>query len=93
MHSKEADGKVDERVRLRFVDGRSVSPTTTQFFSWRCEKLKATGKKALLSIWDNASCWHTSHEPRSWKASHNRGVKKSGKGARIVPCVLPKKSP
>ena len=50
------------------------------------------GKKALFLIWDSAS-WHTSHEVRSWISSHNRGVKKSGRGVRIVPWLLPKKSP
>ena len=43
-------------------------------------------------IWDNAS-WHTSKEVREWIASHNRRVKKSGRGVRIVSCLLPKQSP
>jgi hypothetical protein len=43
-------------------------------------------------IWDNAS-WHISKEVRGWIASHNREVKSSGSGVRIVSCLLPKKSP
>ena len=47
-------------------------------------------------IWDNAS-WHisheVSHEVREWIASHNRRVKKNGRGVRIISCLVPKKSP
>jgi transposase len=79
---------------LRFVDGRPVSAITTQFLSWCSEKLQRRGKKALLLIWDNAS-WHKSREVREWIATHNRCVKASAgeAGVRIVPCLLPTKSP
>jgi transposase len=75
-----------------FVDGRPVSAITTQFLGWSCHRLQARGKKALLLIWDNAS-WHKSREVRDWIASHNREVKASGLGVRIVACLLPTKSP
>ena len=77
---------------LRFVDGRPVSSITTQFLSWCCHNLQQRGKEALLLIWDNAS-WHKSHEVRGWISAHNRCVKASGHGVRIVPCLLPTKSP
>ncbi len=79
---------------LRFVDGRPVSAITTQFLQWSCYRLQQRGKKALLLIWDNAS-WHKSHEVRNWIAAHNREVKDRGSeaGVRIVPCLLPTKSP
>ncbi len=77
---------------LRFVDGRPVSGITTQFLSWCVERLKAVGKKVLLLIWDNAS-WHISKELRRWLGKHNRQVKDSGEGVRIVSCLLPKRSP
>jgi hypothetical protein len=77
---------------LRFVDGRPVSAITTQFLEWSCERLEAMGKKALLLVWDNAS-WHKSKFVKDWIAAHNRRVKDSGCGVRIVPCLLPKKSP
>jgi len=77
---------------LRFVDGRPVSATTTQFLGWCCEKLQRRGKEALLLIWDNAS-WHKSHRVRDWIVTHNRCVKASGIEVRIVPCLLPTKSP
>lgn len=77
---------------LRFVDGRPVSSITTQFLDYCTGKLAAAGKEALLLIWDNAS-WHKSKEVRYWIAAHNREVKDSGRGVRIVPCLLPKKSP
>jgi hypothetical protein len=73
------------------VDGRPVSGITTRFLGWCAEKLKALGKKVLLLIWDNAS-WHVSREVRRWLGKHNREVKKSGKGVRIVSWLLPKKA-
>jgi hypothetical protein len=79
-------------VWLRFVDGRPVSRITTRFLSWCCEKLEAAGKKVWVLVWDNAS-WHVSREVREWTRSHNRGVKRSGQGVRIVVCLLPKRSP
>jgi hypothetical protein len=81
-----------DRTWLRFVDGRPVSGVTTRFLEWSCEKLEALGKKVLLLIWDNAS-WHTSKEARRWLGSHNREVKRSGEGVRVVSCLLPKQSP
>ena len=77
---------------LRFVDGRPVSGVTRRFLSWCAEELEAAGKKVLLLIWDNAS-WHISKELRQWLGKHNREVKKSGEGVRIVSCLLPKQSP
>jgi hypothetical protein len=77
---------------IRFVDGRPVSNITTQFLRWCTEKLEALGKKVLLLIWDNAS-WHISCEVRRWLGKHNRHVKNSGCGVRIVSCLLPKQSP
>ena len=83
-----------EQTWLRFVDGRPVSAITTQFLCWCCRRLRARGKRALLLIWDNAS-WHKSHQVRDWIEAHNRKVKDSGSqtGVRIVPCLLPTKSP
>jgi hypothetical protein len=81
-----------DQTWLRFVDGRPLSAMTTRFLEWSCEKLEALGKKVLLLIWDNAS-WHISKEVRRWLGSHNREVKRSGQGVRIVSCLLPKQSP
>jgi transposase len=81
-----------EQTWLRFVDGRPVSAITTRFLEWSCRRLEEMGKEALLLIWDNAS-WHKSKSVGRWIGSHNREVKSSGRGVRIVPCFLPKKSP
>jgi len=81
-----------DQTWLRFVDGRPVSSITTRFLSWCCEKLQALGKKVMVLIWDNAS-WHISKELRRWLGSHNRHVKQTGEGVRIVSCLLPKQSP
>ena len=77
---------------IRFVDGRPVSSISTRFLSWCCEGLERVGKKTLLLIWDNAS-WHISREVRRLLGKHNREVKESGCGVRIVSCFLPKQSP
>ncbi len=77
---------------LRFVDGRPVSVITTQFLECSCRRLEELGKKALVLVWDNAS-WHKSKFVKKWIAAHNRRVKESDSGVRIVPCFVPKKSP
>lgn len=92
VRSTEPGGGMDERVLLRFVDGRPVSSITTRFLHWSLGRLEAMGKKALLLIWDNAS-WHVSREVEEWIAAHNRRVKESGSGVRVVTCLLPVKSP
>ena len=77
---------------LRFVDGRPVSAVTIEFLAWSCERLSMQGISGLLLIWDNAS-WHKSQQVRSWIEQHNRMIKQSGAGVRIVVCLLPSKSP
>jgi transposase len=81
-----------EQLWLRFVDGRPISAVTTQFLDWCCAKLQEAGKVALLLSWDNAP-WHISRETRTWIQTHNRQVKREGKGVRIISCFLPIKSP
>lgn len=80
-----------QRIWLRFVDGRPVSGVTTQFLAWVCDRLRTLGKTAWLLVWDNAS-WHSSREVRQWIRDHNQRVKRDG-GVRIVSCLLPVKSP
>ena len=81
-----------EQVWLRFVEGRPVSGVTTTFLEWSCSKLAALGKKALLLVWDNAS-WHISKKVKGWIREHNREVKRTRQGVRILTCPLPVKSP
>jgi transposase len=81
-----------EEVWVRFVDGRPVSAMTIQYLDWCCEKLAIRGKTALLLVWDNAS-WHKSQQVRAWIRAHNRQVKTTQQGVRIVSCFLPSKSP
>ncbi len=63
-----------------------------KFLQWSLQKLQAAGKKVLVLIWENAS-WQISKELRRWLGSHNRRVKESAEGVRIVSCLLPKQSP
>ena len=86
------DGAPHDEVWLRFVDGRPVSGVTTDFLAWCCDKLAQAAKTALLLVWDNAS-WHISGAVREWIKGHNREVKRTEKGVRIVGCRLPSKSP
>ncbi|MGH2601854.1 MAG: transposase [Dehalococcoidia bacterium] len=80
-----------EAVWLRFVDGRPVSPLTTQFLAWCCDRLVVTGVTTLVLVWDNAA-WHVSREVRRWLRAHNQQVHRAG-GVRLIPCFLPTKSP
>lgn len=81
-----------ERMLLRFVDGRPVSAVTLDFLKWSCQSLARQRVKVLALIWDNAP-WHVSRAVRTWIREHNRQVKRTGKGVRIIACYLPSKSP
>jgi len=83
-------GAQQDRMMVRFVDGRPVSEVTIDFLGWCRERLAQQGVRAWLLIWDNAS-WHKSEKVRSWLREHNREVKATGKGVRIVGCLLPSK--
>jgi transposase len=86
------DGPSDEKILLRFVDGRPVSDITIQFLDGSCQQLEQLNKRVLVLIWDNAS-WHISNKVRTWMREHNRQVKDCAQGVRILPCRLPVKSP
>jgi transposase len=85
-------GQSDEKILLRFVDGRPVSDNTIQFLEWCCQKLEDMGKRVLALIWDNAS-WHISKKVRAWIREHNRQVRDGGQRVRILVCRLPVYSP
>ncbi len=81
----------EDRMMLRFVDGRPDSTVTCDFLAWACGRLAAEGKTALLLVWDNAFR-HLSREVRTWVKRHNREARANG-GVRIVACRLPVKAP
>src|SRR5438067_7382422 len=81
-----------EELWLRFGEGRPVSAVTIDFLRWCAQQAQARGKRAVLLVCDNAS-WHDSQIVRSWLRQHNRQVKQSGHGVRLVVCSLPTKSP
>jgi DDE superfamily endonuclease len=81
-----------DRMLLRFVEGRPVSDVTSDCLEWWSERLAQHGVRAWLLIWDTAS-WHTSEKVRRRLREHNRVVKATGEGVRIVGCLLPSKSP
>jgi hypothetical protein len=84
-------GEAPEEIWLRFVDGRPVSQLTTAFLEWCCARLAAQGATRLVLVWDNAG-WHISAEVRRWLRTHNQRAHRDG-GVRLVPCLLPTKSP
>jgi hypothetical protein len=87
-----ADNPERDEMWLRFVTGRPVSDLTTQFLDYCCKRLEASGKRAWLLIWDNAS-WHISKIVQTWIREHNQQVKQTSQGVRILPFRLPTKSP
>ena len=75
--------QIQDRMLLRFVDGRPVSVITAQFLAWVCRQLaQQQGLTALLLIWDNAT-WHKSKAVRAWIRAHNQQVKRQNRGVRI----------
>jgi hypothetical protein len=81
-----------DELLLRFVAGRPVGQVTEDFLAWVCERLAAAGKRVLALVWDNAA-WHVSKRVRAWVRAHNRRVKATGTGVRILACRLPVKAP
>jgi transposase len=81
-----------DQMLLRFVNGRPVSAVTIDFLTACCKQLEALSILALVLIWDNAS-WHKSQIVGDWIRAHNQTVKQTGKGVRILPFLLPTKSP
>jgi len=81
-----------EAMWLRFVAGRPVSAVTIDFLAWCADQAAALGKRAVLLVWDNAS-WHESQIVRTWLRAHNRQVKRTGQGVRLLVSYLPVKSP
>ena len=77
---------------LRFVDGRPVSEVTMQFLAWCTAQAATLGKTTLVLIWDRAG-WHLSQRLWAWLRQHNQAVQRRGHGVRIIPCLLPTKSP
>jgi transposase len=81
-----------DQMLLRFVDGRPVSAVTTDFLTACCKQLETQSITVLVLVWDNAS-WHKSQIVRGWIRAHNQIVKREGKGVRLLPFLLPTKSP
>lgn len=79
-------------VWLRFLDGRPSSAVTTTCRGWCCAAAATPRKTALLLSGDKAS-WQGSKAVRAWVRDHNRLVKASGAGGRLVIGQLPLESP
>ena len=89
---QDSEPESTEAIWLRFLDGRPVSELTVAFLEYSCAKVEALSKDVLALIWDNAS-WHDSKKVRGWLKEHNRLVKQTSQGVRILVCPLPVKSP
>lgn len=84
--------RAQAQMLVRFVEQRPVSDITCQFLEWVCEQMRQMGKRVMPLIWDNAP-WHLSKQVRQWIREHNRQVKQTGNGVRLLVCKLPVKSP
>lgn len=89
---KNKHAQTQEKVWLRFVKGNPCSGLTIPYLRWVCSKARQAGKRVLVVFWDHAS-WHISKAVIDWVRAHNRKVKRSGIGVRLLICRLPKKSP
>ena len=81
-----------EEMLVRFCQGRPVSSVTTAFLGWVYPLLRERGVRVLVLLWDNAR-WHISREVKGWVRQHNKEVKKTGQGVRLLVHRLPSKSP
>ncbi len=92
VHWYNQRGVKHEEVWLRFVEGNPCGNLTIQYLEWLLEKTQLVDKRVLVMVWDHAT-WHKSMAVRQWVHAHNRAVKKNGQGVRLLPFLLPKKSP
>jgi len=92
VHWHEQGDVKHEEVWLRFVEGNPCSDLTIQYLEWLLEKTQLADKRVLVMVWDHAT-WHKSKAVRQWIREHNRSVKENRQGIRLLPFLLPKKSP
>jgi transposase len=92
VHWYEKNETQHAEVWLRFVEGNPCSDLTIQYLEWLLEKTRLADKQVLVMVWDHAT-WHKSMAVRQWIREHNRLVKKNQQGIRLLPFLLPKKSP
>lgn len=92
VHWYEQSDVKHEEVWLRFVEGNSCSDLTIQYLEWLLEKTQLADKRVLVMVWDHAT-WHKSKAVHQWIRTHNRAVKENRQGIRLLPFLLPKKSP
>ena len=92
VHWYEQDAVKHEEVWLRFVEGNPCGNLTIQYLEWLLEKTQLADKQVLVMVWDHAT-WHKSKAVHQWIREHNRAVKKNRQGIRLLPFLLPKKSP
>jgi hypothetical protein len=69
VHFLAEDDRPQDRVRLRFVDGRPVSNTTAKSLDWCWQEPGAASGRVLAMLWHNAS-WRVSRELKGWTYEH-----------------------
>jgi len=88
-------GAVCDQTKERyfcFADGQPNSEKSIAFLSTLVAVAKERCQRALIVMWDRAT-WHISKKVTKWVRQHNRQVKQSGDGVRLLTCLLPTKSP
>jgi transposase len=76
---------------LYFAEGQPNSDSTILFLKALLSVAADKAKRVLVIIWDRAS-WHKSKQIKQWVRQHNRKIRQKG-GVRLLPCLLPSKSP
>src|SRR5262245_815403 len=85
-------GVSPEPVWLPFVTPRPLRALRVEFVTWVWTKLRAAGKPARWLGWAKAA-WHRRHAVRPWRRAPKQRGKQDRHGLRIVPGLLPLKSP
>jgi len=75
-----------DRVWLRYVAGRPVSPVPTPFLGGCCARLATDGTRVVVLVGDNAA-WQRSRDVRAWIRTHNRQATPTGRGGRLRVCA------
>jgi len=82
-------GALCQKTQQIFLDFAVGYPNSEQMWRFICRLLrqaKASHKKTLVLIWDNAP-WHTSKRIRRWIRAYNRWAKKTGALRLLVFCL------
>ena len=82
-----------DQTWLRFVVWQARELYNDPISPMELREARSSRQESVGSHLGQRKLWHISKEVRRWLGKHNRRVKQSGCGVRIVSCLLPKRSP